>query len=340
MENVILYPIPTLKKTEPILKDYYGFECSMLNNNLLNVYDIYANNFGQYSKKEEETYLLEPPKHKSKKEIQQNLLSSEAINLDEQYKCTLNVGKNILLNLGYYTAEAIAEIYFKYMDDNECTENDINIFYSLIMMAAVYYKHSRTKGLFDFEEPLVNDMQMDYSYKVRPDLLKLYEMFHAESKVKSKSIRIEYKNEVISLDNFDNWFTNMITPYLDKYLGVQNIQEAQAELEKDYPEKKQKGRKKTNNIADIMLMGTYKLIQSSSFAEEGKSLTNKQAEFLLEYLKYLGLIEPDSSKDDTLNLRATVNNLKKYTLHFNWWAIPMRKESPNNPFDGSIEKAW
>ena len=67
---------------------------------------------------------------------------------------------------------------------------------------------------------------------------------------------------------------------------------------------------------------------------------NKQAEFLLRYLKYLGLIEEDSSKDDIINLRATVSNLKKYSLVFNWWSIPMQKQSPNNPFGGKMKSAW
>ena len=55
------------------------------------------------------------------------------------------------------------------------------------------------------------------------------ELFHEKKRIKSNSIRIEYNNEVINLDNFDNWFMNMITPYLDKYLGVSSLEEAQEE---------------------------------------------------------------------------------------------------------------
>ncbi len=338
-DNIILFSLPLLKKIEPLLKECYGFERPMLSHGLLTVYSAYAENYGQFSKKEEETFLLEPPIHKPLSDLRKPS-TSHTIDLDAQYECAFNVGNKMLLNLGSYTIDDIAELVDKYLEESTTTKKDIDILFCLILMAGVYYKHQWTNGLFDFRDFLVNDMQMNYTYRVRPDFLKLYEMFHSEKKIKSNSIRIEYNNEVINLENFDNWFLNMVTPYLDKYLGVKSLEEVQTELQHDYPDKKQKGRKKVNNIADIMLMGTYNIIQYSSMAEEGKSLTNKQAEFLLDYLKYLGVIEPDSNKDDTLNLRATINNLKKYTLDFNWWSIPMRKESPNNPFDGTISKAW
>ena len=52
-------PINALKEIEPWLKEYYNYERSMLHNNFIYTYKIYAENFGNYSKEEEETYLLE-----------------------------------------------------------------------------------------------------------------------------------------------------------------------------------------------------------------------------------------------------------------------------------------
>lgn len=165
-------------------------------------------------------------------------------------------------------------------------------------------------------------------------------MFHEKKHIKSNAIRIEYNNEVITLDNFDNWFMNMISPYLEKYLGISSLEEAQKELEEDYPTKGKKGRKKNSLVADWLLWQTSQLLQHSSFAEANVQVNKSQAAFLLNYLKYLGLIEEDSQKDDMLNLRATLNNLKKNTPKFNWWSIPKQKESPNNPFDEHIQRAW
>ena len=330
-------PINALKEIEPWLKEYYNYERSMLHNNFIYTYKIYAENFGNYSKEEEETYLLESPVHK--KSIS-DIEIPDVIDYEKQYECVMNVGKAIIIDLGEYDYLTILQMYYDYVDEETTTDNDFNIGLVLTLIASIYNKYRNTNGFFDFEEVLMDDKQTDYSYRVRPDLLKLYELFHLKKKIKSDTIRIEYNNEVITLDNFDNWFTNMITPYLDKYLGVSSLEEAQTELEKDYPEKKTKGRKRINQIADLILMGTYNLIQHGSFAEQGKSLTNKQAEFLLRSLKYLGLIEEDSSKDDIINLRATVSNLKKYSLVFNWWSIPMQKQSPNNPFGGKMKSAW
>lgn len=144
----------------------------------------------------------------------------------------MNVGKAIIIDLGEYDYLTILQMYYDYVDEETTTDNDFNIGLVLTLIASIYNKYRNTNGFFDFEEVLMDDKQTDYSYRVRPDLLKLYELFHLKKKIKSDTIRIEYNNEVITLDNFDNWFTNMITPYLDKYLGVSSLEEAQTELEK------------------------------------------------------------------------------------------------------------
>ena len=170
-------------------------------------------------------------------------------------------------------------------------------------------------------------------------MLKLYELFHEKKRIKSNSIRIEYNNEVINLDNFDNWFMNMITPYLDKYLGVSSLEEAQEELDRDYPNKEKRGRKKSNPVFDFILWRSSKILMLSSFATPNVQINKSQADFLLKYLNFLGLLEEDSLKNDALNLRATLNNLKKNPSRFSWWNIPSDKQSPNNPLDKNI-KAW
>ena len=63
-------------------------------------------------------------------------------------------------------------------------------------------------------------VQVQYTYSVRPDMLRLYRMFHEKKKTKHDTVTIEYNKQKIELANDDNWFLQMITPYLEKYLGV------------------------------------------------------------------------------------------------------------------------
>lgn len=327
----INFPINRLKQIEPLLIEYYYFDRPMLHNSFETIHDIYIQN-GYFSKESEEIYLSVPS-------FKQDYMETTS-NANKMYERVMNVGKAIVIDLGEYDHDVIRQMYFDYVDEETLTDNDWNISYALVIITAIYYKYVKTDGFFDLWEFIFNSTQATYSTVVRPDLLKLYELFHLKKKIKSDTIRIEYNNEVITLDNFDNWFTNMITPYLDKYLGVSSLEEAQTELDTDYPNKRKKGRKRTNQAADMMLMGTCNLLQHSSFAESNVTINKSQAEFLLRFLKYLGLIEEDSSKDDILNLRATLSNLKKNPPTFDWWSIPMQKQSPNNPFDEKLTNAW
>ncbi len=102
----------------------------------------------------------------------------------------------------------------------------------------------------------------------------------------------------------------MITPYLDKYLGVSTLEEAETELDKDYPSIGKRGRKRENAILDTITLSIYNLLRHSSFAAKGKGLTDNEGNFILGLLKYLKLIDEDSPKNDILNLRATIRNLQ------------------------------
>lgn len=327
----INFPIEILKKIEPLLEGYFSYERSMFHLEFEEIHNIYIQN-GKYSKEQEETYLTVPS-------FKQSYIET-ALNTEKMYETVMQVGKAIVLDMGDYDFNKIFQMYFDFVNEETITETDVDIAYSLVMVAALYYKYVMTDGFFDFRDFLVNDLQSIYNTFVRPDLLKLYEMFHEKKHIKSNAIRIEYNNEVITLDNFDNWFMNMITPYLDKYLGISSLEEVQKELEEDYPTKGKKGRKKNSLVADWILWQTSQLLQHSSFADANVQINKSQAAFLLDYMKYLGLIEEDSLKNDALNLRATLNNLKKNPPKFNWWSIPKQKESPNNPFNEHIQRAW
>ena len=174
----------------------------------------------------------------------------------------------------------------------EITEKD-EVYQVLLYACALLMRNK-----LETTESTLEDMNYEYQeyiHAIRPDMLKLYELFHEKKRIKSNSIRIEYNNEVINLDNFDNWFMNMITPYLDKYLGVSSLEEAQEELDRDYPNKGKRGRKKSNPVFDFILWRASKILELSSFATPNVQINKSQADFLLKYLNFLGLLEEDMS---------------------------------------------
>ena len=253
----------------------------------------------------------------------------------------MTVGKNLILESGNYQTEYIEKLWNTYNtnEDETYIQQDRDIFYGILLIVCIYHKYKQTYGYFDFEDYIADPVQVQYTYSVRPDMLRLYKMFHEKKKTKHNTVTIEYNKQKIELTNDDNWFLQMITPYLDKYLGVSSLEEADTELDKDYPSIGKRGRKRENAILDTVTLSVYNLLRHSSFAIKGKGLTDNEGNFILELLKYLGLLDEDSPKNDILNLRATIRNLQKYEVRPNWWNIPICKSSPNNPVE-HLKSYW
>ena len=312
MEYQII-PISSLKRIESWLTDETGFSLSMLHNELDYISDVYL--LGkQFPVEIQDLYL-------SIKKEEQDIPYPNRGTDEDKYKFSLTVGKNLVLKSG------------------DCEEQDQDIFNGILLIVAIYYKYTQTNGYFDFGDYVADPEQIQYTYSVRPDMLNLYKMFHEKKKTKNNTITIEYNKQKIELTNDDNWFLNMITPYLDKYLGIPSLEEAEAELNKDYPTTGKRGRKRENAILDTVTLSIYNLLRHSSFAAKGKGLTDNEGKFILSLLVYLRLIDEDSSKNDILNLRATIRNLQKYEVRPNWWRIPMCKTSPNNPVE-HLKSYW
>ena len=323
----LYFPVDSLRDIEPLLAEYFDYEWSMFNDAFEQVFNIYIQN-GEYSP-ETEAQFLKVPSHKQSYIEALLIPSTNRLDSSKIHDTVMQVGKVLLLDFGDYDYNKLLQLYCDYLDEKTYTDMDMKIAHVFVFLTAIYQKYQQTNGFFGWEEALVNTTQAVYNTYVRPDMLKLYELFHEKKRIKSNSIRIEYNNEVINLDNFDNWFMNMITPYLDKYLGVSSLEEAQEELDRDYPNKGKRGRKKSNPVFDFILWRSSKILELSSFATPNVQINKSQADFLLKYLNFLGLLEEDSLKNDALNLRATLNNLKKNPPCFSWWNIPSDKQSPN-----------
>lgn len=324
MEYQII-PISTIKRIEPWLNNEVGFSRSMFHNELDYISDIYLLG-NRFSTEIQDLHL-------SIKKEEQEIPYPNFGTDEEKYEFSMTIGKNLVLESGNFKSEDILEQWNAYnTNENQAYEqNDQDIFYGILLIISIYYKYTQTNGCFDFEDYIIDPTQIRYSYSIRPDMLNLYKIFHGKKKTKNNTVTIEYNKQKIELTNDDSWFLNMITPYLDKYLGVSTLEESETELEKDYPSVGKRGRKRENAILDTVTLSIYNLLRHSSFAAKGKGLADNEGKFILGLLNYLKLIDEDSPKNDVLNLRATIRNLQKNEVHPNWWEIPMCKESPNNP---------
>jgi len=331
MEYQII-PIESIKRIETWLKDETGFSRSMLHNELDYISDVYL--LPKQFAEVQDLYL-------SIRKEEQNIPYPNRGTDEERYEFSMTVGKNLILESGSYQAEYIETLWNTYNtnEDETCTQQDLDIFYGILLIVCIYHKYKQTCGYFDFGDYIADPVQVQYTYSVRPDMLRLYRMFHEKKKTKHDTVTIEYNKQKIELANDDNWFLQMITPYLEKYLGVASLEEAETELEKDYPSIGKRGRKRENAILDTVTLSVYNLLRHSSFAIKGKGLTDNEGNFILELLKYLEILDEDSPKNDILNLRATIRNLQKYGVRPNWWNIPICKTSPNNPVE-HLKSYW
>ena len=213
MEYQII-PISSLKRIESWLTDETGFSLSMLHNELDYISDVYL--LGkQFPVEVQDLYL-------SIKKEEQDIPYPNRGTDEDKYKFSLTAGKNLVLESGDFEADYILNLWNLYdtNEDSACEEQDQDVFNGILLIVAIYYKYTQTNGYFDFGDYVAAPEQIQYTYSVRPDMLNLYKMFHEKKKTKNNTITIEYNKQKIELTNDDNWFLNMITPYLDKYLGI------------------------------------------------------------------------------------------------------------------------
>ena len=293
MEYQII-PINTIKRIESWLNSEVGFSRSMFHNELDYISDVYLLG-NKFPMEIQDLYL-------SIKKEEQEIPYPNCGTDEDKYEFSMTVGQNLVLESGNFKAEYIETLWNTYNknEDEVYEQQDQDVFYAILLIVSIYYKCTQTNGYFDFEDYIADPTQLKYSYSVRPDMLRLYKMFHEKKKTKSNIVTIEYNKQKIELTNDDSWFLNMITPYLDKYLGVSTLEEAETELDKDYPSIGKRGRKRENAILDTITLSIYNLLRHSSFAAKGKGLTDNEGNFILGLLKYLKLIDEDSPKNDMI----------------------------------------
>ena len=246
---------------------------------------------------------------------------------------------------GHYDVKAYAEAHFEALAKEElpmristdtylhiiedfCEKNQLGITekdeaYQVLLYAYALLMRSR----METTEATLEDMNYEYQeyiHAVRPDMLKLYIGLHhndsQNGKVKNyhKRCRISFGDlSPIKIDEQTPWFQMALDRYLEKYLGVKSVKEAEQELNVVYG--KTVGAKP--NVTAIRYMwGTYHLLQDipNCKSKAEKSVTKRQGRIIADLLNRFNLIEykEKESFSDYMDGERIRTSLKYYLMQY------------------------
>lgn len=220
-------------------------------------------------------------------------------------------------------------------DHGEADYNEV-IGTTLFVVAAIYEKYKNGEL---YTEVTMSEDTLPYLEQVRPEMLKLYELLNTKRYSPSKkkelrslnSITIDNGVKKITLDNSCHWLTDLLDNYLHIYLGVNSLEEAQAELKEVYAAKK--GRKTKNHACELIMYGTFHLLQKYSSLKT----KSEQIRMTLDYMRLL--FEEGSFNDDENYTNAAIAYLVKQSYKPMW--KPKQIADYNfSPTNRSTEHLW
>lgn len=311
--------ITLLRAILPLLESCYGFKTQEIQSELMSVYNRQSQE-GRLDKELHEKHSYEEGKHKYIR-VTDYVLATE----DKMTITTTN-------NFKEKAKEIIA------LCKNKLGQDEINyknIASTLVVMAAILNRNEN--GLSPNEDIDEINWNIDtYALQVRPDLLRLYIARHKGKNKYHKScyIKFGYATESVEIQTMYPWFEKMLDRYLYKFLGVENVEEAERELRQIYG---QKVGAKLNETAARLIWGTYHLLQTvpGMKSPQKNSVTNAQSRFIHEYLSILELIDP--IEVEPTSIRGRLNNLlKKYSTIEEVLDKRSYKSSPNNDNDWKL----
>ena len=264
---------------------------------------------------------------------------------------------------GHYDVNAYAEAHFETLAKEEmsmristntnlhtiedfCEKNQLGItekdeVYQVLLYAYALLMRSR----LETTEPPLEDMNYEYQeyiHAIRPDMLKLYiGLHHNDSQNDNirkchKLCRISFGDlSPIKIDEQTPWFQMALDRYLEKYLGVKSVKEAEQELYAIYG--KTVGAK-MNVTATRFMWGTYHLLQDipNCKSKTEKSVTKRQGRIIADLLNRLNLIEYKEKESfldymDGERIRVSLKNyLMQYDSIDDIIKAKQYKTSPNN----------
>lgn len=198
--------------------------------------------------------------------------------------------------------------YAKSFANNDATQQiDIKQVHTLTFMAAIFTRTIHhlidDTDVFDMEQT-----QRIYSTTIRPNLLKLY-IALKQNKGETATIRFGEGKPITVDDKGFSWFHQMMEKYLDKFLAVESVKEAQEELEILYPTLMGKRVKSDQLYLNFIMASTYTYISRNIIPSKENKITIEQCKLLSEFLIEFKFMPPKSKNCNLNNLQSTIKSL-------------------------------
>ena len=246
---------------------------------------------------------------------------------------------------GHYDVNAYAEAHFETLAKEEmsmristntylhtiedfCEKNQLGItekdeVYQVLLYAYALLMRSRLETTEATQEDMNYEYQ-EYIHAIRPDMLKLYiGLHHNDSQNDNirkchKLCRISFGDlSPIKIDEQTPWFQMALDRYLEKYLGVKSVKEAEQELNVVYGKNVVA---KPNVTAIRYMWGTYHLLQDipNCKSKAEKSVTKRQGRIIADLLNRFNLIEykEKESFSDYMDGERIRTSLKRYLIRY------------------------
>lgn len=183
---------------------------------------------------------------------------------------------------------------------------------------------------FPIEDPVMRDNNYwEYVVQVRPEMLKLYIALHNGKNKYTNYCKVTIgENKPVAIDKEIPWFQMAFERYLDEYLGVKDVKEAEQELLNVYGGKY--GRKQNTEIVRL-IWGTYHLLQMSDQFKSAPDqlVTNNQCRLISDLLILFEWLP--STEDDGMLVKQRIHHyLKNYDSLDELISATEYKLSPNN----------
>ncbi|MCR4583766.1 MAG: hypothetical protein K5764_09505 [Prevotella sp.] len=181
---------------------------------------------------------------------------------------------------------------------------------------------------FPIENPqLMDNNYLEYGTFVRPEMLRLYMILHGGKERFRKRVTLTFGRKSVTVDANIPWLQMELERYLDKYLGVKNVAEAEEELKLIYGVK---AGPKQNTEMSRVIWGTFHLLNMSekNRVVKVKSVSNAHSKLVSELLILMGwLPKPES---DGEHVRALMNYYrKKFKTIEELITVTQYRQSPN-----------
>lgn len=342
MEHTI--PTLTLKHLEPILTECFGYKRRMLEEELRDTFYKHYRNDAELPYRDK--YMVdvplgnEPAVDTTLFSYQRYMPRDKASTMQMFYEpdYIMDTEHDIELPIDNGFDKKLKELVFE-------TYQQDDIIYNVLAIVSVMYRKYQNEELYTDAIQWSENLPY-YLTDVRPEMLKLYQFIQkavVQKKPPIKPITLICGNEDIVLDNSCYWLSGLFLEYLQIYLGVDSLEEAEQELKEKYSAKK--GRKADSPTFNLIMVGTSRLLKQHSTLKT----KSEQLRLILDYLELLGFFTEDDSKndesyvDDNKNdenyINATISYLggRGYIPKWKPKYLEDYNTSPNNP---SCNNLW